>query len=250
MLQSGAEKMKVRILLTIASVLFSATADASEEECKAARIQAAGKYSACQAKVLSRSWKKEDVRSDETLRTRAATCRERYVALWPELQAKYPGTTCAGPRFVDQGGSIVDNLTFLTWEKKSFPDGMEGPGRDVDNIEPCANFPDEDPVGPLFQHIDSMNDIDYEDRTDWRLPTSSELQTILLPETVPCTTNPCVDPLFLPSQSGVYWTSSPSLLEGDDSLSYNRWAVNMGTGELEVASVWESLPFRAVTGGL
>jgi hypothetical protein len=42
---------------------------------------------------------------------------------------------------------------------------------------------------------------------DWRLPTSAELQTILLAP-FPCGTNPCIDPIFGPTQSFDYWSAT------------------------------------------
>ncbi len=44
---------------------------------------------------------------------------------------------------------------------------------------------------------------------DWRLPTIVELQTILL-EPFPCGTDPCIDPIFGPTVSIVYWSSTSS----------------------------------------
>jgi hypothetical protein len=42
---------------------------------------------------------------------------------------------------------------------------------------------------------------------DWRLPTIEELQTILLaPYT--CSTSPCIDPIFGPTVSDAYWSST------------------------------------------
>lgn len=59
--------------------------------------------------------------------------------------------------------------------------------------------------------------------SDWRLPTSAELQSILL-EPSPCSEPPCIDPVFAPTQADWYWTSTSST----DNLG--AWGVDFGSG--------------------
>jgi hypothetical protein len=47
----------------------------------------------------------------------------------------------------------------------------------------------------------------FADHCDWRLPTIVELQMILL-EPYPCGTDPCIDPVFGPTQSNAYRSAS------------------------------------------
>ena len=57
--------------------------------------------------------------------------------------------------------------------------------------------------------IDDLNSTGFAGQHDWRLPTLFELQTIVATDAVPCGTAPCVaDPLFSPTQSHNYWSSS------------------------------------------
>lgn len=42
--------------------------------------------------------------------------------------------------------------------------------------------------------------------TDWRLPTLIELKSIVTE--VVCSPSPCIDPIFGPTLSAVYWTST------------------------------------------
>jgi hypothetical protein len=51
---------------------------------------------------------------------------------------------------------------------------------------------------------------------DWRLPTIAELRAILLEETFPCSTSPCIDPAFGPTgvfPIAYYWSSTT--IDGD-----------------------------------
>ena len=42
---------------------------------------------------------------------------------------------------------------------------------------------------------------------DWRLPTITELLTLLL-EPHPCSSDPCIDPIFGPTVPDFYWAST------------------------------------------
>ena len=61
---------------------------------------------------------------------------------------------------------------------------------------------------------------------DWRLPTVAELQTILLAP-FPCATNPCVDPVFGPTASFYYWSSTTLSVFADDA-----WYVLFSSGNV------------------
>jgi len=105
---------------------------------------------------------------------------------------------CTDDRFVDNGdGSITDNQTGLMWHNKL-----------VFNIEWTAEGFQQVPNGPVFiTYLAGLNDAESPDgmstpgcflnHCDWRLPTIVELKT-LQTEPFPCTTSPCLDPIFDP----------------------------------------------------
>jgi hypothetical protein len=182
--------------------MFAASANADEIACIAARYSAAGKYAGCEAKAAAKGFDEQAF----------LKCRQKYAATWTRLGKKYPGTSCVGARFVDNGLTITDNLTQLVWEKKTTAIGS-GPNasdrHDVDNVYSwSAGGPAAD--GEAFtDFLDDLNSTGFAGQHDWRLPTLFELQTILATDAVPCGTAPCVaDPLFSPTQSDAYWSSS------------------------------------------
>ena len=77
---------------------------------------------------------------------------------------------------------------------------------------------------------------------DWRLPTIVELQTILLE---PCGTDPCIDPIFGPTVSFVYWSATSAA-----SNPVLAWFVDFFGGDVDFGAD-KSLVFsvRAVRGG-
>jgi Protein of unknown function (DUF1566) len=79
---------------------------------------------------------------------------------------------------------------------------------------------------------------------DWRLPTSAELQTILL-SPFSCGQDPCIDPIFGPTGSDFYWSGTT-----DAGLDLDAWVVKFGDGFLDVDDKSDSNHVRAVSGGL
>ena len=184
----------------VAVLLCAASAHADEAGCIAARYSASGRYAGCEARAIARGG----------VQSALSKCRQNYAATWPKLQAKYPGTSCALARFVDNGSTITDNLTQLVWEKKTTAVGSgENPSDrdDVDNRYSWSATSTNADGTAFTDFLDNLNSTGFAGQHDWRLPTVSELQTILLPETYPCAASPCVDPIFVPTQSG-YWSSS------------------------------------------
>ncbi len=77
---------------------------------------------------------------------------------------------------------------------------------------------------------------------DWRLPTSAELQTLLLAP-FSCGTHPCIDQtIFGPTQTN-YWSSTPT---GDP---FNVWLVGFFDGSVFMHDTTLNGYARAVRGG-
>lgn len=176
-------------------------------------------------------------------------------------------------RFVDNGdGTVIDNFTGLQWEKKTSAwlsgDNYADP-HDVDNLYTWCN-----PMPGLFcatgdpadgtaftSFLAQLNDCVSTDgitvtggfagHCDWRVPTSVELQTILL-EPYPCTAagaaaNPCIDPIFGPTPLGNA-SATTSATHSDDVWDVEFRFPNQGR-VVEVGPKAGNDYYRAVRGG-
>jgi len=162
----------------------------------------------------------------------------------------------ASTRFVDNGdGTICDSETGLMWEMKDPSDGAQDLSNphDVDN-----NYSWSEGAGGDFTNPDGTVFTDFLPRlngviagsaateqlggySDWRLPTSAELQTIL-----DCSYgSPCIDPIFGPTGHALYWTSTAYA----DNLM-DAWHVNFNVGGVLAAGKGMALRVRAVRGGM
>jgi len=127
----------------------------------------------------------------------------------------------------------------LEWEKKTDDGGVH----DKDNVYTWSNFGTNNPDGTAFTvFLAALNEgACYAGHCDWRLPTQTELWTI-----VDCSLGaPCVDPIFGPTQSGFYWSSSSYALDP----SY-AWGVGFLNGNSTYGSKALNYYVRAVRGGL
>jgi hypothetical protein len=141
----------------------------------------------------------------------------RRRALFQKYGTQCPQTLWLGgtQRFVDQGDTVLDQATGLEWEKKRALDGKANPTdpRDADNVYAwTATRGGKAPDGAAFtEFLAGLNKPDcLAKHCDWRLPTFAELQTILV-TTQPCATKPCVDPIFGPTSTGIYWSGEESV---------------------------------------
>jgi hypothetical protein len=117
---------------------------------------------------------------------------------------------------------VTDNQTGLQWEKKTGTVGhtiscsQQVPcayPHDVNNIYTWSVSTSGAPDGSAFtQFLATLNTPPcFAGHCDWRLPTLTELQAILLAP-YPCGTLPCIDPTFGPTggaalNTHLYWST-------------------------------------------
>ena len=148
-------------------------------------------------------------------------CLERIWRKRRALFRKY-GRACpqnlwlgGGQRFVDRGETVLDQATGLEWEKKRGLDGKPDPAdpRDGDNVYSwTAARAGKAADGTVFtSYLPGLNKPGacFAQHCDWRLPTFAELQSILV-STEPCVAKPCIDPIFGPTATGIYWSGEES----------------------------------------
>jgi len=253
-----------RVLITSAVLLLAATvahaAPTPEQQCLARRTSAHSKYEQCVGKWLAKFYAGE-VNPDEftayaAALAKLAKCRIKYARTWSRLQGL--GTTCAAAsRYTDNGdGTVTDNLTGLVWEKKS----DNGDIHDKDSFGTWAAGASLNGTGTAFTTFvrEGLNaGAGFAGANDWRLPTFVELQTIMLPESYPCSTSPCIDAAFNTScaagcvatacscTSVFYWSATTL-----GSLPSAAWGVNFTDGYVYYNYKFLNDSVRAVRGGL
>jgi hypothetical protein len=226
------KRMIVALGLTVLTVPVVHAKLTPEQQCEKGRYHAAAKYAQCQDAAfgndLGGAFGSDPMSAFMAFNAALSKCRATYASAWTALEKKAAGTgaTCDSARFVaNLDGDITDNLTGLTWEKKtSF------------NVSDAYIWPQ------------SLTDIDIVIHEtglgDWRLPTPSELSSIVS-EPYPCSTSPCIDPIFGPT-GGSYWSSIQ--VAGFPTLV---WFVNFTAGGTDnTNAVPNALQVRAVRGGL
>ncbi len=259
--------MRVSIILIglglVLGVPTSASALDPGVKCEAAKVKETASYYACRLKAESKAIKKLTTPD-------FSKCDSKYSEKWKKAESK-AGGACptegdeaairaqmigdsdsivailagVGVGFVDNGdGTVTDNQTGLMWEKK-----VAGSG--------CLHCMDDD-----YVWVDAMSDwisevnghIDDPDtqaglggHTDWRLPTSVELQTIVDLSQGFCGGapfgDPCIDPIFGPTASSPVWSSSTT-----SSDPNNAWEVNFIDGVVNFSPKGLIFQVRAVRG--
>ena len=179
----------------------------------------------------SQPYSEEDVVREWSILPTLKAVREGRVYVLGKGYATIPG-----PRFVDNGdGTVTDNQTGLMWEQKTVGNVNDT----FDWAEAFAyvhGFSDRS-VTPPYGGVQGLGS-----HADWRLPSHTELQTILLAP-FPCGTNPCIDPIFGPTASD-YWSSTT-----DPFFPPDAWGVNFDNGNVHGGNKDFDDHVRAVRGG-
>lgn len=159
----------------------SAQALTDEQKCFAGRAKAKGAYEQCVQKVF-RKMPGVAYLDGENF-GKLTKCADKYAAVWTKLQALTDSTSCGGQdRFADNGTTVTDRLTLLTWEKKSGdPDdvmNLLGDARDPDNA--YSQTWDNDDDGTAYSDfLEKLNtSTGFDNANSWRLPTLADLLTI------------------------------------------------------------------------
>ena len=226
----------------------AASAATDAQRCERALLLASGKYQACLSRLRARA-----VLDGTTPDFRLCVDRfgKRTAAVHRQYLAACPKTVWNGgtQRFVDLGdGTVRDEATGLQWEKKRNLDGKRDPRdpHDADNVytwtvKKAATAPD----GTLFtEFLAALNRPPcFAGHCDWRMPSMPELHTILA-RPKPCERKPCIDPIFGPTASAIYWTGETSIYH-----PIRAWYVFFISGYWTTGEKVTASAARAVRGG-
>ena len=256
--------------LTIAILLLcagSAAAVTEADRCEAAKLKTAGKYYVCLLKAEAKG-----VLTGTPVGP--SLCDGKLVPKWttaevggggmcptngdlPAIQTQVQGDVSSialnldGVRFVDHGdGTVTDTATGLMWEQKDDLGGIH----DKDDLYTWSATESAADGSAFTTFLATLNDGASSDGStisgcfaghcDWRLPTSAELQTILLAP-APCGASPCIDPAFGPTKLAEYW----SVTSSTDAPPDGAWVVYFDNGSLAVDTKVFGSYVRAVRGG-
>jgi cysteine-rich repeat protein len=150
-------------------------------------------------------------------------------------------------RFEDLGLTVLDHQTGLEWEKKTADGSIHDKNNDY-TWSTGTNNPDGTAFTVFLAALNAGMWLGTEDRPacfaghcDWRLPSVSELKSI-----VDCSHGaPCVAPIFGPTKWFSYWSSLS--LAFDPSAA---WDVHFFDGNVYADFKRNSYNVRAVRGGL
>jgi hypothetical protein len=230
------------ITVALLCVPTLALAVSPERRCQKARYGAAAKYAACELKTFGGTHGAGPLIPAH----KTSKCRLKYVATWEKIRAAAATNSgCDTERFTIVDGTVRDHLTGLQWERKTDDGGIHDKD---DGYSWSADWPSILADGTVFTSLlPTLNAAPcFAGHCDWRLPTRSELQTILLAEPQPCVTIPCIDQsVFGPTVEWQYWTSTPVATDPAQT-----WLVSFLWGHAGYDYTDNILPVRVVRGGL
>jgi hypothetical protein len=208
----------VAVVALAATALSAAPAAAQTDaqRCERALLRATATYWSCVFRARAEIALQPEAPLD------LAICQGKIWKRRKALVAKY-GPTCPKDlwlgtvqRFVDLGDeTVLDRATGLQWQKQRNADGKPdlADPRDADNVYSwTASRGGKAADGTAFtSFLPGLNKPGacFAAHCDWRLPTFAELQTILV-STEPCAQTPCLDPIFGPTATGIYWSGEQS----------------------------------------
>lgn len=229
------------------------------EQCTLEKLRAAAQYLACRlqsdqskcANKVSQEFDRAEMKYGSACPTTGDVSDfiQQHIPITDRILLQLTGV-----RYVDNGdGTVSDTQTGLTWEKKDDSGGIH----DKDNfysLSATGSLPDGTAYTVFLPTLNKNTSTDgnttitgcFAGHCDWRLPTISELQTILLQ---PCATSPCIDPVFGIISTWAYWSGTsddPSV----DPTGLWAWQVLFQQPGYSYNGVkTETRPVRAVRSG-
>jgi Protein of unknown function (DUF1566) len=175
-----------------------------------------------------------------------------------ELDPPSPSTGIADPsgRYIDRCETVFDTTTGLEWEKKTDDGGVHDKGNFYSWSTDNSNSSFDGTAKTLF--LDRLNTPPcFAGHCDWRLPTIIELSGRdtygyatggIVDRTVPgCGVSPyppCINPIFGPTRSSNYWSSSTYQVNPGYA-----WSVNFSYGGVDYTYKTSGRFVRAVRSG-
>jgi hypothetical protein len=267
-MRDGRRSLAIALVLAVLSATGALAGPSDAEKCEADKLKRTGLYASCRLKADSKALKTgqppDYTRCDQKIAAKFSAAETRWGGGCPTtgdvasiqsqatVDTDFLALKLSGARFVDNGdGTVTDAQTALMWEQKT----DDGSIHDTDDFYTWSDTVAA-PDGTVFTtFLGALNNGTSADGStvggcfagycDWRLPSIVELRTILLSSSFPCLTDPCIDSIFGPTQSGFYW--STTTVAGDANRA---WVVGFTIGLVDFD--FKVLPFhvRAVRGGL
>jgi len=226
------------ILLALALLLTAHSADAAAlttGTCLAMKRNAWGNLRKCQAAQESNLLKGKTAD--------LAKCQTSFQDKIAKISAKATDGAVAC-RYADNGdGTVTDYDTGLQWEKKNGFGGGENlaNAHDVDNIyswngdNPTGSTPSGTAFTDFLGRLNTCTAggglqfqlTGFAGHCDWRLPSLTELQSILLAPQ-PCPTTPCINLIFGPTGSASYWSATSEV--DHPTSAWSEYFGNAGGG--------------------
>ncbi len=175
-------------------------------------------------------------------------CVSKYTKTWPKLAKKYvgKGTSCEGDRYADNGdGTFYDRLTRLTWEKKT----DDGSIHDQSNFYAWSTGSPWKADGPAFTvFLKALNDAGFGGSNGWRIPSVSELNTLIEPACPDCSALPGE----LPRCTTIPGETPPATYLSSSTRPFfptDVWGIGFEIGSVDNVTKTTVRFVRAVSGG-